>query len=117
MNKEVKQCVVLVDYYKPRHLKHSTSGRYRVAATSKEEAVDLVQKAIKFGSAQFYYFDTNPKPQLILPYKSVKEEISAPSPKGLTSFLVDVISATDPADKRIARANHIKEIKAQLATQ
>ena len=115
--KEVHQYVVLVDYYKPRHLSHITKGRYRVAATSEQEAVQLVQKAIQFGSAQFYYRDEHPDPKLILPYKSVKKEITASSPKGLTSFLVNVIPATAPADQRIASQAYITKMKAQIAQQ
>ena len=69
--KEVKQCIVLVDYYTPLHLKHSTAGGYKVGAKTKKEAVQLVRNAIGFGHVQFYQFDESNKNMVA--YKEVKK--------------------------------------------
>ena len=69
--KEIKQCIVLVDYHTPLHLKHSTEGSYKVGAKTKKEAVQLVQNAIGFGHVQFYQFDESGKN--IVEYKEIKK--------------------------------------------
>lgn len=55
--KKVKQAIVLVDVYRRPSRCRNTQGRYRVGAKTEKEAVELVQKAIGFGSVQFYYWD------------------------------------------------------------
>ena len=57
--KKVKQAIVLVDTRGPLRFRNNTEGRYRVGAKTEKEAEELVQKAIKFGSVHFYYWDEN----------------------------------------------------------
>ena len=96
--KEIKQYVALVDCYRKNGFAHcppkeylyqrQTRGRYRVAAKSREEARDLVQKAVRFGSVSVYCEDGNPKETL--PYKTVVKELTDGS-------LVPAVPATAPA--------------------
>ena len=70
--KEVKQAIVLVDVYRRPERRRNTTGRYIVSAKSEKEAVELVQKAIGFGSVQFYYWERNDSFKFIK-YKEVKK--------------------------------------------
>lgn len=80
--KSVKQYVLLVDNRRncvsngEGELKHlyrrNTAGRYRVAAKTEKEAIELLREKIGFGSIQVYYEDKNSN--YILPYKEVKQE-------------------------------------------
>lgn len=76
--KEVKQAIVLVDYYRRPSRQRNTEGRYRVGAKTEKEAEELVQKAIGFGSVQFYYWDDGMKSGFPIPrqvkYKEVVKE-------------------------------------------
>lgn len=47
---EIKQFICLVDVGGPIQFRHSTAGRYRVAAKNEKEAVKLLRAAIRFGS-------------------------------------------------------------------
>lgn len=69
--KEIKQCIVLVDYHTPIHFKHSTAGSYKVGAKTKKEAVQFVRDVIGFGHVQFYQFDETGKN--IVAYKEIKK--------------------------------------------
>lgn len=69
--KEIKQCIVLVDYHTPLHFKHNTEGSYKVGAKTKKEAVQLVRNAIGFGHVQFYQFDESNKNMVA--YKEIKK--------------------------------------------
>ena len=103
--KPIKQYVLLVDgwrgviqdgtfYKKDSPLyKRNTAGRYRVAAKTPEEAIELLREKIGFGSIQVYYEDTNPKPEKILKYKEVKKEVLR------NTVLEDVKHATSPIEK------------------
>lgn len=81
--KSVKQYVLLVDNRRncvsngEGQLKHlyrrNTAGRYRVAAKTEKEAIELLREKIGFGSIQVYYEDKNSN--YILPYKEVKKEM------------------------------------------
>ena len=70
--KEIKRAIVLVDTYRRPSRKRNTAGRYIVSAKSEKEAVELVQKAIGFGSVQFYYWEQNDSYKFIN-YKEVKK--------------------------------------------
>lgn len=80
--KEIKQYVVLVDGFrngtvfrapKDRLYERNTSGRYRTAARSEEEAEEFVRNAVEFGSVKVYYEDKDCK--MPLEYGVVKEEV------------------------------------------
>ncbi len=49
----IKNYILLVDSHKPR--RRSFSGRYRVGAKSKKEAIVILREKIKFGSIHVYY--------------------------------------------------------------
>ena len=72
--KEVRQAIVLVDTHRRPSRMRNTAGRYRVGAKTEKEAVALVQKAIGFGSAQFYFWDER-NDNGVVPYKKVVKEI------------------------------------------
>ena len=82
--KSVKQYVLLVDNRRncvsdeQGQLKHlyrrNTAGRYRVAAKTEKEAIELLREKIGFGSIQVYYEDKNPTSNKILAYKEIKKE-------------------------------------------
>ena len=73
--KEVRQAIVLVDAYRRPSRRRNTAGRYRVGAKNEKEAETLVQKAIGFGSAKFYYWDSDESPNKKAAYKQVLKEI------------------------------------------
>ncbi len=73
--KDVKQAIVLVDNYRRPSRKRNTAGRYRVGAKTEKEATHLVQKAIGFGSVQFYCWDTTS--DKTAEYKQVIKEVPA----------------------------------------
>lgn len=75
--KEIKRAIVLVDTYRRPSRKRNTAGRYIVSAKSEKEAVELVQKAIGFGSVQFYYWEQNDSYKFIN-YKEVKKMLYNP---------------------------------------
>lgn len=75
--KKIKRAIVLVDTYRRPSLKRNTAGRYIVSAKSEKEAVELVQKAIGFGSVQFYYWEQNDSYKFIN-YKEVKKMLYNP---------------------------------------
>lgn len=85
--KPVKQYVLIVDGWRgviqSRNVfvkkdeplyKRNTAGRYRVAAKTEKEAIELLRDKIGFGSIQVFFEDKNPKPDYILPYKKVMKE-------------------------------------------
>ena len=79
--KEIKQAIVLVDNYRRPSRQRNTKGRYRVGAKTEQEAEELVQKAIGFGSVQFYYWEDKDNrssfydSDQIVSYKEVVKEI------------------------------------------
>ena len=72
--REVKQAIVLVDTHRRPSRMRNTAGRYRVGAKTEKEAVALVQKAVGFGSVQFYFWDEKNACGTV-PYKSVVKEV------------------------------------------
>lgn len=79
--KEIRQAIVLVDNYRRPSRQRNTAGRYRVGAKTEKEAEELVQKAIGFGSVQFYYWEDKDNRSSfydnsqIVPYKKVVKEV------------------------------------------
>lgn len=67
MPRPVKQYVCIVDGFRRPSRQRNTKGRYRVAARDQKSAKRILSQAIKFGSVQVLYEDTNPKPEKILP--------------------------------------------------
>lgn len=53
--KEIKNYILVVDSYRRPERRRNTAGRYRVGAKTREEAVDLLQAKIGFGSIRVYY--------------------------------------------------------------
>lgn len=74
--KTVNNYILLVDNYRRPSRQRNTAGRYRVAAKSPDEAVELLREKIKFGSIQVYYM-CNPQTDKgeWLKYKQVKQEV------------------------------------------
>lgn len=68
----VNNYILLVDYHRPR--KRSVSGRYRVGAKDKKEAIALLRKAIGVGSIQVYYQCRKDDPKAVAYKCVVKEE-------------------------------------------
>lgn len=66
--KHFKNFIVIVDGYRRPSRKRNTAGMYRVGAKTKEEARELVQQAIGFGSVLVYRED----PKLVVPYGKVR---------------------------------------------
>ena len=94
--KEIKQYVLLVDNYRRPERQRNTAGRYRVAAKSEKEAIDLLREKIKFGSINLYYEDMGTPKHLTLPYKNVKREVfDGLIDNPYQSHLEDVHSAID----------------------
>lgn len=62
-----KNFFVVVDGYRRLSRKRNTAGIYRVGAKTKEEARELVQRAIGFGSVMVYREVT----ELLVPYGKV----------------------------------------------
>lgn len=75
--KEVKQAIVLVDAYRRPDRKRNTAGRYRVGAKTEKEAEELVQKAIGFGSVEFYCWEEGPAKQRVKYKEVVKEKLQS----------------------------------------
>lgn len=73
--KEIRQAIVLVDNYRRPSRQRNTNGRYRVGAKTEKEAEELVQKAIGFGSVQFYYWDDGNKSGYPIPRKVAYKEV------------------------------------------
>lgn len=84
--KDVKNYILLVDNYRRPERCRNTQGRYRVGAKTPDEAVELLRKAIKFGSIQVYYCVDDLEPIYLAPgtlegnrsrvgYKEVVKEI------------------------------------------
>lgn len=71
----------------------NTEGRYRVAAKSEKEAIELLREKIGFGSIQVYYEDKNSKPEKMLKYKEVKKETQR------NTVLEEVKHATAPIEE------------------
>lgn len=69
--KKIKQAIVLVDVHRRPERRRNTAGRYIVSAKSEKEAVELVQKAVGFGSVQFYYWQRDDSFNF-LKYKEIK---------------------------------------------
>lgn len=68
----VNNYILLVDYHRPR--KRFVSGRYRVGAKDKKEAIALLRKSIGMGSIQVYYQCRQDDPRNVAYRCVVKEE-------------------------------------------
>lgn len=69
----VNNYILLVDYHRPR--KRFVSGRYRVGAKDKKEAIVLLRKSIGMGSIQVYYQCRQDDPRNVAYKCVVKEEM------------------------------------------
>ena len=86
----VKNFIVCVDGYRRLSRKRNTAGTYRVGAKTREEAIRLVQQAIKFGSPMV----TRESLETLVPYKEVRRI----APDG---SLLPVRRATDPIKREV----------------
>ena len=85
--KPVKQAIVLVDNYRRPERQRNTAGRYRVGAKTEKEAVNLVKKAIGFGSVQFYYWENDDAKTKKAKYKEVLQDYTYEQPRHACSPL------------------------------
>ena len=92
--KEVKNYILLVDAHRRPSRRRNTSGRYRVGAKTKKEAIELLREKIKFGSIQCYYECKNDN--LKVGYKEIVKEQFHTSNGTPTFKHVEVKSAIDP---------------------
>lgn len=73
--KSIKNYILLVDYYRRPSRRRNTRGRYRVGAKTEKEAVNILRRAIKFGSIQVYYDATDSTlPEDMIGYKKIQRE-------------------------------------------
>ncbi len=83
----VNNYILLVDHHRPR--KRFVSGRYRVGAKDKREAIALLREAIGMGSIQVYYQCRQDDPRSVA-YKCVVREEARTVERDGKSFVVMV---------------------------
>lgn len=100
--KTIHTYVCLVDNYRRPSRQRNTEGRYLVGAKSEDEAKELLQKAIKFGSIQVYYRTTDDEGQLksdadiLMDYKEIKKvRFDLPAGREPKTRLKPALSAID----------------------
>lgn len=96
--KPIYNYILLVDNYRRPSRQRNTSGRYRVAAKTPDEAIKLLREKIKFGSIQVYYTcDPQNDNGEWLAYKQVKQAIPKYNKKQFEGFkCIEPRCAIDP---------------------